>query len=201
MLWPPDEQEWCDLRRSLPSDADHAMVRQQVEAAVQEYVGDAGRDRELSDIYEAIGRLAGLQKVQELRQWILKLRNVQNFPIDPVAETLLRMVDGLIDLPSLADIQAAIYLPSVRRQRFLSRLSLTWTGPGKGTMPISETGPFADFIYAIGVHVLDSPPPQGSGHKAFVKRELERRAALENILWQATVQTTLMVDAVVPKSP
>jgi hypothetical protein len=143
VFWPPNEDEWRDLLR-LPPDADRVAVRQAIEAAVCEYINDAGRDEQLRAVYLQIRRAAGSRQVEKLCQAILQLKN---FPLDPATEAML------------------------------SRLSLAWTGPGRGDLPISETGPFVDFMVAITALVF-SRPLDGSGVKRFASRERARRATL-----------------------
>jgi hypothetical protein len=132
MLRPPDEPGWRDLLQGLPPDADRVAVRQAIEAAVHEYINDAGRDEQLRAVYLQIGRAAGAQAFEKFCQAILELKN---FPLDPGAEAMLRHVERLrqirSDAESDAELRAAVYLSTVRRGRFMSRLSLAWTGPGR----------------------------------------------------------------------
>jgi hypothetical protein len=173
VFWPPNEDEWRDLLR-LPPDADRVAVRQAIEAAVCEYINDAGRDEQLRAVYLQIRRAAGSRQVEKLCQAILQLKN---FPLDPATEAMLRQVEALRRLHSDAELRATIYLVTSRRGRFMSRLSLAWTGPGRGDLPISETGPFVDFMVAITALVF-SRPLDGSGVKRFASRERARRATL-----------------------
>jgi hypothetical protein len=128
VFWPPNEDEWRDLLR-LPPDADRVAVRQAIEAAVCEYINDAGRDEQLRAVYLQIRRAAGSRQVEKLCQAILQLKN---FPLDPATEAMLRQVEALRRLHSDAELRATIYLVTSRRGRFMSRLSLAWTGPGRG---------------------------------------------------------------------
>lgn len=173
MPWPPDGEEWHELLKGLP-EADRPAFRQAIESAAREYIDDADRDEQLLAVYQEIKRIAGSRQIDKLCQAILQLKN---FPLDPQAEAMLRQVEALKGVRSDADLRAAVYLSSSRRGRFMSRLSLAWTGPGKGDLPISETGPFVDFMVAITARVF-TRPLDGSGIKRFASRERARRATL-----------------------
>jgi hypothetical protein len=58
----------------------------------------------------------------------------------------------------------------------MTGISLIWTGPGKGKLPISETGPFVEFLAAIYARV-EGRSLDGAGAKKFVKREWARRSS------------------------
>jgi hypothetical protein len=173
-MWPLDESGWRDLLQPLPRDADRAGVRQAIEAAVREYVDGANRDEQFRRLWLQIKRTAGSRQIEKLCRAILQLKT---FPLDPVAEAMLRQVEALARMRSDADLRAAIYLSTARRGRFMSRLSLVWTGMGKSDLPISDTGPFVDFMAAITALVF-SRPLDGSAVKRFVKREKARRETL-----------------------
>ncbi|MDR3484260.1 MAG: hypothetical protein P4M05_05040 [Bradyrhizobium sp.] len=193
-LWPPSESEWRELLQSLPPDADKVAVRLAIEDAVREYVADEKRDQQLHDVWERIAILSTTQKVTEFYRSILKLKD---FPLDPDAEALLRHADAFAKTSSKIKSRAAIYLATARKGRLMSRLSLAWTGPGKAKMPISETGPFAEFLCAVTARV--SPPGlEGSGVKRFVKRERARRAVLRLLKehWRGRVDVTIGEDKV-----
>jgi hypothetical protein len=172
-MWPPDERAWSEL--VSPPSADRTAFRQAIEAAVHEYIHDADRDKQLWGLYKRIRRLAGSQKLEELCRSILQLKN---FPLEPDAEKMLRHVEALRQIGPEAKLRATVYLSITRRGRFMSRLSLAWTGPGRGDLPISETGPFVDFVVAITARVF-SRPLDGSGVKKFVRRERGRRDMLK----------------------
>jgi hypothetical protein len=172
--WPPDGEEWHELLKGLPPEADRLAFRQAIESAAREYIDDADRDEQLRAVYQEIGRIAGLRQIDKLCQAILRLKN---FPLDPQAEAMLRHGEALRQISSDADLRVTVYLLTSRRGRFMSRLSLAWTGPGRGDLPISETGPFVEFMVAITARVF-LRPLDGSGIKRFAKRERARRATL-----------------------
>jgi len=187
--WPPDERTWSELL--LPLGADRIAFRREVEAAAHEYIHDAGRDEQLLDLYRRIRRLASSQKLEELCQAVLQLKN---FPLEPGMENLLRHVEALKQISSDADLRATFYLSTSRRGRFMSRLSLAWTGPGRGDLPISETGPFVEFMAAISALVF-SRPLDGSGIKRFASRERARRATLRILDEVLAGEGVMKVDA------
>jgi hypothetical protein len=143
------------------------------------------------DLYRRIKRLASSQKLEELCQAILQLKN---FPLEAGAESMLRHVEALRQISSDADLRAAVYLSTSRRGRFMSRLSLAWTGPGRGDLPISETGPFVEFMVAVTALAF-SRPLDGSGVKRFVQRERARRATLRVLDQVLAGEGNMKVDA------
>ena len=192
-MWPPQDREWHDLLQPLPADADRVGVREAVEAAVREYVDDADHDKQHHSLWLEIGRAAGSRQVEKLCRLVLQL---ENFSRDPVAESLLQLVAFLRWLRTDAGLRAAVYLASTRRGRFMSRLSLAWTGPGRGDLPISEAGPFVDFIADVPGRVLDRPL-DSAGVKKFVRRERARRAALRVLDQRFECECKMKVDAFV----
>jgi hypothetical protein len=173
MSWPPREQEWYEILRDLPPDADRVAVRVAIEAAVRVYVETADRDQAHHDLWEHFENIGGRQNFQKLLELVGQLSTP-----DPIAQTLIDGVNLLRQSYSIADIEGAIYLPTNRHEQFLASLSLAWTGPGKGELPKSESGPFVDFMYRI-TELVQRNPLEGSGVKEFVRRELKRRAALD----------------------
>jgi hypothetical protein len=107
MSWPPNEREWPELLRALPLDADRPVTRRAIEAAVQEYLGDADRDERLRAVYQQIEHQSGARSVDKLCEAILQLNN---FPLDADAEALLRNVEHLKRMRPLAEVRATIYL-------------------------------------------------------------------------------------------
>jgi hypothetical protein len=193
-MWPPDEAEWRELLRDLPpdlSDKERRAVQEAIEAAVREYIDDADRDEQLRSAYLQIKRVADSRQIQKLCQAILQLRD---FPLDPGTEAMLRQAEALARICSEADLRASLYLSMERRSRFMSRLSLAWTGPGRGDLPTSETGSFVDFMVAITGRVFPRPL-DGSGIKRFVSREKARRATLRILNQILTGQGGMKADA------
>jgi hypothetical protein len=177
LKWPPTDEEWGEVLQPLPPAADRSSVQQAVEAAVREYLKEADQDQRLREVYRRIGRYAGSQGMKKVCQAILQLKG---FPIDSVAEGLLRQVEPNMQIHGQAKVRAAIHLTTARDGRLMSRLSLVWTGPGKGKLPISETGPFVEFFSSIYRRVFRRPI-DGSGVKRFVRREWARREILTTI--------------------
>jgi hypothetical protein len=191
--WPPGEEEWHELLKGLPPEADRLAFRQAIESAAREYIDDADRDKQLLAVYREIKRIAGLQQLEKLCQAILRLKN---FPLDPQTEATLRQVEALKRVRSDADLRAVFYLSTSRRGRFMSRLSLAWTGPGRGDLPISETGSFVEFMATITALVF-SRPLDGSGVKRFARRERARRATLQILNHVLAGAGVMKVDAFV----
>jgi hypothetical protein len=150
-------------------------VRKAVEAAAQEYLGGADRDRLLHEVYNTIARQG---KSRGLEKYCTAILQLENFPLDQDAKTLVQLGEQIQRSSSRADVLAAVYLSTARHGRLLSCLSLAWTGPGKGSLPTSDTGTFVDFMSGITAYILPEPL-QGAGVKHFVKRERERR----DLLW------------------
>jgi hypothetical protein len=170
MSWPPSEEEWIDILKDV-SPPDWHATRAAVERAVDEYGENAERDEAELQLRNDIKRQADLEGFRALCNLMDDL--LQRCPDDL---TLRQQLDVLHQIYTHADIRAAVLLPSSRRERFLAALSLAWTGPGKGKLPIAEVGPHADFMCAITDRVL--PHMSSSGIKAFARRERVRRKAL-----------------------
>jgi hypothetical protein len=183
MIWPPDEQEWPDLLRGLPANADRVAVRKAVADAVRAYVEDADRDQRLHEIYQQITSQADSRSLEKLRQAILELKD---FPSDERTEAWLRLAEQLRKLSAEAKTRAESYLPTTRRLRLLSQLARAWSAAGHGNVPGSETGAFADFIYEITVRVL---PPND---QADAKRLAQRFSCEMHAVW--TAQAALGID-------
>jgi hypothetical protein len=193
MPWPPQEREWTGLLRPFPAVADRIGVRKAIEAAAQEYSGDEDRDRRVHEVFNKIARHAdSLARSRSLNKLCADILQLRNFALDADAEAILRKVEPLQHISREADVRAAVYLSTTRRGRLLSRLSLAWTGPGKGNLPISATGAFADFMSEITDYILPKAL-EGAGVKKFVKREKARRDLLRVLheKWGAQVKAAI----------
>jgi hypothetical protein len=169
-MWPPDEEEWGQLLKGLPIEADRSAVCQAVMAAVWDYVENAGRDRARGSDLSPLKKQIKSKAFKKLNQCLHQISDRGNIP-----EQLRQFIDLAREIPATVDQLVELYLPSTRRERLLSSLSLAWTGPGKGAMPVSETGAFAEFLCGIADRVLRRSLSV-HGAKAFVKREKLRRA-------------------------
>jgi hypothetical protein len=186
-------EPWAEVLALLPSHADQTAFCQAIEAAVREYVDGAPRDEQLREVYLQIKKQGGAVAIEKFCRAILELKK---FPLDPIAEAMLQHVEPLKQIQSAADLRAAFYLTTSRRGRFMSRLSLAWTGPGRGEMPISDAGPFVDFMVMIAARVF-ARPLDGYSVKRFAKREQARRETLQVLNQLFAGQGGMKVDAFV----
>jgi hypothetical protein len=168
------EREWDELLNELlsklPANADRPAVRAAVKAAVQEHKDNAHLDQVQHTVRRDIEEKAKLH--------LKKLRDsTRRFdPLSPSeAKAMLGHIEALEQKCSPAEIHAAGYLPTARRQRLLAWISRAWAVPGKGKLSISQTGPFVDFLSTVIKHVPAKLPISGRGVKAFVKRENRRK--------------------------
>jgi hypothetical protein len=187
MSWPPDDDERREILRLFPATADRRAVWEMVETAVRIFLETAESDEAHRILLRQIGK-TGAKTVEKLRALALEL---SRFPLDRDAAALLQHVDALAQICTAAEIRAAIYLLRSRKGRLFSGLSLAWTGPGKGDMPISEQGPFVEFMESIVNRVL---PPHAIDVKRWVPREKARRKALDVINERFAGQSHLVVS-------
>jgi hypothetical protein len=161
-----NEREWDALLRELPANADRPAVRAAVEVATLEYNTGASHDE------ESRRRRKEIKKARSIVEKLLcSINRIQ--PDRPPEHEIKTAMEALSQFCATSELSAL--LPSTRRERFLSRLSLAWTGPGKGALTKSETGPFTRFMHAVG-------ELGGRGVKAFAIREEKRRAKLHVVL-------------------
>ncbi len=182
--WPPSEQGWREILRGLPPNADRRAVRAMVETAVEQYVADEDAKRQRCQLWRNLKKQAGSKSVAKICRTI---RQLPRFPVDPDVEYLWGIADDLARVAKIAEVRAGACLPRNRRRQLLAIFSAAWTGPGKGQMPRSETGPFVNFLSELTGRVLTRELPDGhivdgalggGAVKDLVTRERIRRAAL-----------------------
>jgi hypothetical protein len=183
--WPPDEPDWQNLLQRLPADADQAAVRGMVLAAAREYEETARRGRDLRLLKKQV-RSKSFQKFRQI-----------DLGEDVSSERLRRWITETTDeIPAIVEALTDAFSPSERRKRLFSTLSLAWTGPGKGKLSISESGPLVDFICGVADRVLVRSIA-GRGVKDFADREKVRREAINVIKEVWSVQSSVGVDSFV----
>jgi hypothetical protein len=131
MSWPPTDAERCEILQSSPPGADPNAVWAMVESAVREFVDNEERDKAQHLL---------LRQMAETCANILNLQPPPKIPLDPDTETILQAfstatqehVATFVQIGTAAQIRSNSYLLRDRQKRFFSRLSLAWTGPGKG---------------------------------------------------------------------
>jgi hypothetical protein len=188
---PITEREWGKLLQALPDNADPIAVRQAVEAAIRDYVGGADRDQHWREAWKQVAHHAGSQGVAKFCQALLKL---QNFPLDPQVEELLRLAPLLMQIHSQAEVRAAVYLTTQRRARFMMAIARIWTDLGKGELRVSETGPFVDFLTSICERVDEDRSLNGAGVKKFVRREKARSDFLNSIKLELSGSSNMLIN-------
>jgi hypothetical protein len=189
---PITNPEWGELLRPLPDNANRVAVRQALEPAIREYVDGAAGERQWHEAWKEIARHANSQGVAKFCRAIAVLK-LQNFPLDPQVEELLRVASLLMQTHSRAKVVAALYLPTNRRSRFMTAISLIWTNVAKGKLSIYEDSPFVDFLAAIYERV-EGRTLDRSGVKKFVGRERARRAFLNSIKLELSASTNMLID-------
>ena len=179
--WPLSDDDWRTILQILSPDANRTAVRQVIEAAVCEFIEGEG-DQKFYDLCWRITRAARNQRVQEFFRQVLQFRQ-RDFSLDPDTEAYLRHVEAIVEAGPPKPPKPANKSPAARYQaieQLRSRFSRAWTDQGGGEMPISATGPFADFFYTLTSRVIP-PGLDGEGTKKFVKREKGRRDRLSRL--------------------
>jgi hypothetical protein len=177
--WPPDEAGWKEILGHLPGEGDRAAVRAAIDHTVGEYNArdDEARleaQQQQRRAADAIDLLSGaIRKLYEL-----------DCEIEPMVEQISKLAGPVIEQvrkhAESAQALEARYLPRARNARLFARLTLAWTGPGRGSLSIGSYGPLARFLGDI----LNRVRPLGpEGIKDALERERARREAI-NILTQ-----------------
>jgi hypothetical protein len=163
--WPPDEAGWRSILENLPSEGDQAAVRAAVEEAVREFDALGAEPPSLVE-----------QRIEKVDSAIRQLRT------NPAFQQLweLGVDDSVVKKAAAARDRLTLGLPRRRNNRLRARLTLAWTGPGRGKLAIGSGGPLVRFL----TNILDRIEPlEPEGIKEALRRERDRRDAI-NILTQ-----------------
>jgi hypothetical protein len=150
-----------------------------VREAVREY--EARDDEARFEARQQRRKASGV--ITSLSDAIRKLHEL-DCDIEPMVEEISRLAEPLIEQvrkhAESARALEARYLPRARNDRLFARLTLAWTGPGRGPLSKGAYGPLARFLGDILDRVRPLDP---ESIKDAIEREIARRKAI-NILTQ-----------------